>query len=89
MVAGIYCYTVVPEIEGIIFDHKIIQFFYRLDFKYQKYQSCGTIIEESYKGKLLFTTKEFLSFGTDCGSIFFMSNRLLKENIYGVHVSQF
>ena len=33
--------------------------------------------------------KNVLSFGTDCQSMYFMSTRLLKYNIYGVRVPPF
>ena len=43
----------------------MVDFFNKLELIDQKYQTNGTIIGESYKGKLLFTMKDFVSFGTD------------------------
>ena len=33
--------------------------------------------------------KDFVSFGTDLQSMYFMSTKFLKDNIYGVHGPQF
>ena len=55
----------------------------------QKNQTNGILIEENCNGELLFPMKEFVSFGTDRKSMYFMSTRFLKENIYGFHVHNF
>ena len=67
----------------------MVDFVNKVEFKDQKYQTNGTVRDGSYKGKLLFPMKDFVSFGTDRQSMFFMPTRLLKQNIYGVHVPQF
>ena len=45
--------------------------------------------DESYKGKFLFTMKDFVSFGTDNQSMYFISTIFLKDKINGVLVPQF
>ena len=37
----------------------------KIEFSYQKFQSYGTIRDESYDEEFLFTMKYFLSFVTD------------------------
>ena len=54
-----------------------------------KNQTNGTVRDDSYKGNCLFTTKYFVSFGTDHQSMFYMLTIFLKENIDGVSVPQF
>ena len=46
-------------------------------------------MDEIYKGKFVFPMKVFVSFGTDCQSMYFMSTRFLKGNMNGVRVLQF
>ena len=41
------------------------------------------------RGGLLFNTKDFVSFVTYCQSMYFMSNRFLKDKINGFRVQQF
>ena len=60
-----------------------------IHFNGNKYQTNVTVEDESYNGKLLFFMKEFVSFGTDLQSIYFMSTRFLKDKIGGVCVPQF
>ena len=52
-------------------------FFNTLELNYHKYQSNGTVIEENYKGRILFIIQGFFSFGIDRQSILFMSNIFL------------
>ena len=47
------------------------------------------IRDENYKGKLLFSIKYFVLFGTDSQSMYFMSTIFLKYKINGVCVTQF
>ena len=51
----------------------MVGFVNKLEFNGWKYQTNGTILDESYKKKLLFPIKDLVSFGTDCQSLFFMS----------------
>ena len=67
----------------------MVDFDNQIYFSDQKYQNNGTARDEKYKGNLLFTMKDFVSFGTDPQSIFFMSTRFLKYNIDGVCVPTF
>ena len=60
----------------------------KIEFNDQIYQTNGTVGGDNYKRKFLFTMKYFVSFETDCKSIFFMSTIFLKYNTYGVHVPQ-
>ena len=48
-----------------------------------KYQTDQTVRDENYNGKLLFHMKDFVSFVTDCQSMYFMSTIFLKYKIYG------
>ena len=61
----------------------------KLELSYQKYHTSGNLRYGSYKGKFLLYMKEFVSFGTDSKSIYFMSNIFLKYKIDGVHVTLF
>ena len=61
----------------------------RLDFSDQKYQTNGVVRDESYKGMLLFTMKDFLSFLPDRQSMYFIPTRLLEDNNNGLFVTQF
>ena len=61
----------------------------KLELSYQKYHTSGNLRDGSYKGKFLFSMKEFVSFGTDSQSIYFMSIRFLKDKINGFRVPQF
>ena len=36
----------------------------KLEFNYQKYQSNGSVRDDNYNSKLLFTMKDFVSLGT-------------------------
>ena len=49
----------------------------------------GDVRDENYKGNLLFTMKDFVSFVTYSKSMYFMSTLLLKYNIGGISVPQF
>ena len=45
-------------------------------------------MDENYKGKFLFTIKDFESFGTDGQIMYFMLTRFLKDNINGARFPQ-
>ena len=60
----------------------------KLYLSYQKYKTNGNVRDEKYKGKLLFPMKGFVLFVTDHQSIYFMSTRLLKDNIGRFRVPQ-
>ena len=63
----------------------MIYFVNKLEFNYNKYQSNGTVQEENYKAKFLFTMNEFVSFGTDNELIVFVFNifyrKILMESV--------
>ena len=61
----------------------------KLDLSYQKYQTNGAVIDDNYKGKLLFPMKYFLSFVAYFQSIYFVSTILLKGNIDGILAPRF
>ena len=67
----------------------MVDFVNKLELSDKKYQTNRNIGYENYKGKLLFPMNKFVSFGTYCLSIYFMTTIFLKENIYGVRVPQF
>ena len=59
-------------------NHGMIEFVNGLELKYKTYQTNGTLIYENYKEKLLFTMKEFVSFGIGHQSMFIISNIFLE-----------
>ena len=61
----------------------------KLDLSDQNNQTNEIVRDQSYKGKFLFTMKDFVLFRTYRQSMYFMSNRLLKYNIDGLRVPQF
>ena len=67
----------------------MVDFLNKLELSDQKYQNNGNLRDEHYNGKFLFPMKYFVSFGTDCHSMYFMSTRFLKKNINGVRVPKF
>ena len=67
----------------------MIDFANKLELSDKKYQNNVNVRDENYKGKFLFSMKDFVSFGTDFQGMYFMSTRLLKDNINGVRVPQF
>ena len=66
-----------------------MNFVNNIELSDQKYQNNVNVRYESYKVKFLFTMKDFVSSVTDHQLMYFMSNRLLKDNINGVRVTQF
>ena len=51
----------------------------KLELIDQKYQTNVNLRYKNYKGNILFTMEEFVSFGTDCQSTYLMSTRFSKE----------
>ena len=49
----------------------------------------GTVRDDNYMVKILFSMNGLVSFGTDRQLMYFMSTRFLKYNINGVSVPQF
>ena len=54
-----------------------------------KYQTNGTVIDDSYKWKFSCPMKDFVPFWTDRQSMYFMSAIVLKDKIDDVRVLQF
>ena len=67
----------------------MVGFVNKLEFNNQKYQNSEIVRDESYKRNFLFFMKKCVPFVAYIQSMFFMSNRFLTDNIYGVHVPQF
>ena len=67
----------------------MVNFVNKTELIHKKYKTNGIVRDEHYKGKFLFPTKEFVSFGTYRQSMHFMSTMFLKENIYVIRVPQF
>ena len=67
----------------------MVDFLNKLELSDHKYQTNEIVRHENYKGKYLFPMKYFVSSGTDCQSIFWMSIIFLKENIDGFCFPQF
>ena len=70
-----------------LFHQRMVDSVNKLQFDDQKYQTNGTVRDESYKGNLLFPMKDFVSFKTD-RQLIFMSTRFLKDKFYGLYVPQ-
>ena len=67
----------------------MVYFVNKIQLSDQKYQANETVGYDIYKGKFLFLIKDFVSFGINCQSMYFMSTRFLKGRIDGVRVPQF
>ena len=89
IVTNIKFESIITLIENKLFYKLMVDFLYSLDLSDQKYETNGNLRYDNYKGKFLFTTKNFVSFGTDWQSIHFMSKIILKDNINGVCVTRF
>ena len=70
IVTNIYFEAVFTSIKGNFFNHLMVDFVNKLYLSDQKYQTNINAIYEKYKGKLLFTMNNFVSFGTYCQSMF-------------------
>ena len=70
MVTNIEFEAIVTSIKSTSFIRIWLVFFNILDLNHHKYQMNGTVRDEIYTGKLLFSMKEFVSFGTYCQSMF-------------------
>ena len=64
----------------------MVDFVNKIELSDQKYKTNATAIYDNCNEKFLFTMMEFVSFGTYIQLMYFMSTRLLKDKIYGVHV---
>ena len=53
---------------------------------HSKNQTNGNESDGNYKGSFLFPMNDFVSFGTYCQSMYFMSTRLSKEKNNGIRV---
>ena len=58
----------------------------KLGLSDQKYQTNGNARDEDCRGNFLFAMEDFVSFGTDTQSMYFMSTILSKYNIDRVQV---
>ena len=67
----------------------MVDFVNKLEFGDQNVQTNGNVIYENHKGEFLFPMKEFVSFGTDRQSMYFIPAGLLKDKINSVCVPQF
>ena len=67
----------------------MVDFMNKLNLNDQKYQTDGNVRDKNYNRRLLFTMKYLVSFGKDHQSMYFMSTRLLNDNINAVRVPQF
>ena len=86
---GIYSEKKNPARKRNFFHQHMIDFVSILEPNNQKYRSYGTLIDENYKGKLLFPMEDFVLFGNYHQSMLFMSNISLKENIDGIYAPKF
>ena len=63
-----------------------MNFMNKLELNDRNYWTNGNIRDKNCKGNFLFIIKRFVSFGSYCKSMYFMSTIFLKENIYVVCV---
>ena len=66
----------------------MVDFLNKLELS-DKNHTNGNVIDENYKGKLLFNMKNFVPFYIDRQSMCFLSAIFLKDKINGVRVPQF
>ena len=67
----------------------MVNFLNKLELIDQKYQTNGNVRDGNYNGNFLFPMRDFVSFGTDCQSMYFMSTEFLRDNINGFCITQF
>ena len=67
----------------------MVGFLNKLKVSYQNFLTNGNIRDENYWQKLLFSMNDFVSFSTDCQSIYFMLTIFLKNKINVVRVTPF
>ena len=65
--------------KNLFYEH-IIEFYYLLELNDNKYERNGTIGDENYWFKLVFTIEVFVSFGTDFQLIFYYKNIIKTED---------
>ena len=70
--------AIIPSIKNDFFHQHMMNFVNKIELSYEKYQTNGNVIDEKYKGSILFHMKELVLFGTDLQSMYFMSTRFLK-----------
>ena len=89
MVKNIEFEAKIPSIKNNLFNQIMVNSLNKLEFSDDKYQTICTILYGNDKGEFLFPKNEFVSFGTDFQSMYFISTRFLKDKIDGVCVPQF
>ena len=65
--------AIIPSTTNNFFHQSMVDFVNKLELSDQKYENNSNVGDEKHKGKLLFSMKEFLSFGKDHQSMYFMS----------------
>ena len=60
-----------------MFHQRMVRFVNKLKLSDRKYQANITVKDENYRGKLLFTVRDFMPFGTYFQSTFYV-NYILK-----------
>ena len=77
------------SIKKNLFHQPMVDLANKLDLSEQKDQTNGIVRDENYKGKFLFTMKDFVSFGRNHQSMYLMSTILLKYRIDGLGVQKY
>ena len=67
----------------------MVDFVNKLELSDQKYHTNDDLRYKYYKGKYLFTMRDFVKFGTYLQSMFYTTNRFSKENIDSVYFRHF
>ena len=78
--------SIVPSIKNNFINQSMVYFVNKIELTHQKYQTNGNRRDENYKGNFLFPMNNFLSFGTDFQSMYFMSTKFLKYKIIEIRV---
>ena len=67
----------------------MVDFVNKLDLSDKKYHIHGNVRDENYNGKLLLPMKDFLSFSTDCLSVYCILTIFLQGKINAFRLKQF
>ena len=81
--------AIITSIKKNFFHHRIFDFVKKLQVSNYNYQTNVTVRDANSEETLLFPMKDFVSFRKYIQSTYFMSTRLLKNDIDEVRLPQF
>ena len=86
MVTNIGFEVILPSIKSYLFHQCVVDFLNKPELNDQNYQNNVNVKDDNYNGKFLFPLKNFLSFGTEIQSMYFMSiiflNTILMDYVF-------